>query len=354
MGSVVPPVLAGATPAARHYTVRRATAADRDRVIAFYERHFPQHTRLTRGRYWDWQFLDQPTADGQVPFFVLEDGGEVQGGIGYIGRQAHVGGKPVNVRVPICYFVADAYRGLPSLMLLRAVMADADVMLASSFSEEAYKLVTKAGFKDVGGSLRYYWSPARLTSANAFAASRYLLKWSIRAWRRVRALFRLRRLSYRIERSVAADMSAACIASPGEQRLHKTPDWMAWRYNASPLLEPRFVHQYERGEPVGLAVINVAAARRSVEILDLWWRDRGSTRLSALLEEVRRVARRMNCDEVMSHALGDGPGRAFARSLFSVSPSSLGFLVMCRRKDLEPFALRMADWSVLVGDTDSV
>lgn len=354
MGSVVPPVLAGVAPAAKHYTVRRATPADRDRVIAFYERHFPQHTRLTRGRYWDWQFLDQPTADGQVPFFVLEDGGQVQGGIGYIGRAATVGGKPVTVRVPICYFVADAYRGLPSLMLLRAVMADADVMLASSFSEDAYKLVTKAGFRDVGDSLRYYWSPARLTTANAFAASRYLLKWVIRGWRRVKALFTLRRLSYHTECSVAADMGDACTSAPGDQRLVKAPAWMAWRYAASPLLDARFVHQYDRGEPVGLAVIHVAAARRTVEILDLWWRDRGATRLAALLDEVRRVARRLDCDEVTSHAVGEGPARAFARSLFSDGPSPLGFLVMCRRKDLEPFALRMTDWSVLVGDTDAV
>jgi hypothetical protein len=353
MGSFSEPG-AAATPATpRRYTVRRATPADRERVLAFYERHFPQHKRLTTGRYWEWQFLDQPTDDGEVPFFLLEDGGDVHGGIGYIARRAVIDGQVVRARVPICFFVSEPYRGLPSLMLLRAVMADADVLLASSFSEEAYRLVIKAGFRDFGGSLKHYWCATHFQAHGVAAALRYWVKVLLRLTRRLRTSITSPSLTYRAERDLLPDMSSACEGHPADQQFIKNQAWVSWRYSKSPLLDVQYVHQYSAGEPVGLAVVSRSADGHTCEVLDLWWRNENTLRLAALLDEVRRVAGQSGCDAVATHAVGGRLDRAFGKSLFSATASPLGFLLMSRRKDIAERAMQVRNWSLLIGDTDA-
>lgn len=334
-------------------SLRRATAADCDRLVSFYREFHAARARLTDPAIWRWQFLEQPHAAGIVPFFILEDGGQICGGIGYLCVKIRTGERVVDGLVPVNYFINPAYRGLPALRLFRAVLQESPVTIGTYVSQDALGLLNKSGFEDLSSEVHVYYYPLR-AAANGSLASR--LKATLRsAWEAVRAVgLRISQpgLAYR----VSTELDHAFVRDPGWwpglQCLQKSSEWLDWRYRKSPLLRARFVYQTRRGEPCGLAVIHVDAAKDTLVILDLLVHSADDGPIYGLVDEILAVARREKCALVVCHAVSTRLRRIFRNCLFGSRQSDVNLLVLCREAGLSGALADPGRWTFQLGDSD--
>ena len=85
--------------------VRRAHRDDIAALEIFYRMNFPDRPRLNNMALWRWEFAENPLVSGELPFFVIESGGEIHGAIGYVPLQLRVGERIISSGHPVNYFV---------------------------------------------------------------------------------------------------------------------------------------------------------------------------------------------------------------------------------------------------------
>jgi hypothetical protein len=340
--------------------VRRAVLADRDALTDFYKRHFPERRRLLDSSVWDWEFARQPGAGDELPFYVLEADGRIEGGIGYWLAQVRVAERTIEAVLPVNYFVAEEFKGLPALRLLRAVLAERDVTLGTNVSADALRLLLKSGFKDIGNQMRSYTYALRITAGLALKAR------AVAAGRRTAEIGR--RLSekigqpgirYRTAGVLDADFLsriAANDAMPTQwQALVKSPTWLSWRYEPASGIQCEYVYQFRDGLPVALAIIAIDRKKpeceRDVVLLDAIFGHSAS--LPGIVTEVLRLGRDADCSRVVCHALSAPLAAVMRRCLFGSAPSGVGLLVSVRDDSLKRELQDPARWHFMLGDCDA-
>ena len=107
--------------------VRRACKDDITALEAFYRRDFPDRPRLSDMALWRWEFTENPQVSDNLPFFVIESGGNIHGTIGYVPLRLRVGERTISSGHPVNYFVGPQYIGLPALQLFRAMQNDCPI-----------------------------------------------------------------------------------------------------------------------------------------------------------------------------------------------------------------------------------
>jgi hypothetical protein len=330
--------------------VRRATLADRPAIAHFYQRHFSDRPLLTDMRVWDWKFAQQPHCE-QLPFFVLERGAEIVGGIGYVATQVVLDEQTVAAAIPVNYFVDPECKGLHALRLLRAVQAEKPITIGANLSADAVRILDKSGYTKLGAFVRGHYLPLTCVSGGVLRA---LLGRSRRQWRRLiriatRSLSSCRLLS---PEQLSDELLTAVSHGSNQLFWRKDPAYLRWRYANSPCLSPVFVGQYINDKPVGLGVMHLPRDGREAVILDMLWCEWNEEHIAQLIDGMLDQARNLGCGVVVTQTLSQKLTRVLKDCWFGSGPSRLGAAVLVRDALLKQ---RLADhntWHFIVGDSD--
>lgn len=321
-------------------------------MLAFYEEYHPHRPRLTNPRIFTWLFVDQPGAKQRFPFFILEIDGQIAGAIGYILGTLSVDNQLSTFVTPINYFVGPKSKGLPALLLFRKVMAEADTVICSYVSEDARRLTAKLGFADRGQDLLCsYYSLKRSSSVRSivFGKARRLMEWS----RRLLGGVMFPAMRFEVSAELISGCEVLFAASQGTTNTVKAYEYLRWRYVDSPLLNCSFVYQYIGGDIAGVAIVHHDRPRGELILLDMRWKTGQLARGVALLDAVIGVARKLGCDTVVSHALGEQLRPVFKLCLFYPVVSQLGITLFSREKRLHDVLAGSKNLSYMLGDTDA-
>lgn len=332
--------------------IRRATPQDWPSLLAFYETHHPHRTRLTNSKIFTWLFIDQPGARQRFPFFVLEIDGQIAGAIGYVLGTLGVDDQLSKFVTPINYFVGLRGKGLPALLLFRAVMAESDTVICSYVSKDAKRLTAKLGFVDRGEDLLCsYYSLKQSGSLRSvvFGGARRLMEWS----RRLLGSSIFPAMRFKVSAELISDCEPLFVASRGMANTVKTYEFLRWRYVDSPLLKCSFIYQYLGVEIAGVAVVHHDQLRRELILLEMRWKNGRRMQGVALLDAVIGVARQLGCDTVVSHTLSEQLRPVFKLCLFFPVISQLGITLFSRDRHLHGVLSRSTNLSYMLGDTDA-
>ena len=106
---------------------------------------------------WRWEFTENPQVSDNLPFFVIESGGNIHGTIGYVPLRLRVGERTISSGHPVNYFVGPQYKGLPALQLFRAMQNDCPIVFAGYFSGDSKRLLMKMGYVDLSKHVQKYY-----------------------------------------------------------------------------------------------------------------------------------------------------------------------------------------------------
>ena len=343
--------------------VRRAEERDIPALEAFYRRHHPGRTRLHDMAIWRWEFVDNPNAGDEIPFFILECDGEAGGGIGYVPVCLRVGEKVVRAGHPVNFFIDERFRGLPALRLLRAVLNDCPVAFSSYVSDDAARLLKTAGFVDLSAQLEQYYLPLyrgggqhggqvggvvpRIRSA-AIQALRKILEQAVRGG------CGLRGRGYRVESG--RELPAEIPDSPGSEQGHcaivKDGDYLRWRYARSPALDCLYVQVWKEDTPQLLAIVHLDPVAKQAVLMDVVRRSPGITPLLCLLPAVIEACRAAGADVLSTIVTTGELAKAMKLLGFSHARSDYRFLVFARDRALKKELADPGNWHFILGDTD--
>ena len=343
--------------------VRRAEERDMPALEAFYRQHHPGRPRLHDMAIWRWEFIDNPDTRDEIPFFILECGGELGGGIGYVPVRLRVGGRVVRAGHPVNFFIDERYRGLPALRLLRAVLNDCPVAFSSYVSDDAAKLVKTAGFVDLSEQLAQYHLPLRrggrqhdrrggifrLKSAGVNVLRRLLEQ-------AVRGYFDLMGGKYRIEsgKELPNGILESLVVDNVEMQcgIIKDEAYIRWRYAQSPALDCLYVHVWEGASPQVLAIVHLDLARKRAVLLDVIQRSSGVIPLLCLLPAVTGACRAAGADVLSTVVTSGEIAKAMKLLGFSHAQGDDRFLVFARDRILKKELTDPGKWHFILGDTD--
>lgn len=319
----------------------------------FYSRHHAQRSRLNDAMLWVWEFVETAHRSDELPFFVLTDGGRIVGGIGYIDVTLDLGERMIPAAMPVNYFIDPAYKGLPALRLLRAVQNERDILIGSYVSEDALRLLTKSGFKDLSAHVRAYHYPLRFNAFNPRSVAAWMWRRASEWRRRANTLRSGEELEYRESTRLNALHADTFAASSGVVRISKNHAFIHWRYESSPILDPVFVLQSTGARACGLAVLHIDRKRSECVLLDVLWTDHPTGRLPGLIDEVIRTARKHGCRMLITHALSTTLDTVLTQCLFSSRVSDLGMCILARKEPERDILTNPARWHFMLGDTDA-
>lgn len=333
--------------------VRRATPDDLGDLLAFYRTHHAHRSRLTDPGLIAWLFVKQPASQEGLPLFLLECNGQIEGAIGYVSLRVSIKSSTYPARFPVAFFINDRFRGLPALMLFRALLADADLLLASYISADARKLAAKSGFKDIGSGLTTYYHPTRFPTEGARSRLLFLARSAALSARRLITAVIAPKLRYECTAVPSEAFLTQCLDWRPIARISKTLPWFRWRYVDSPALKPVFVHQYNGKHPSGLAVVHISREKNEAVILDLFWKTDDPLHLTSLIDRILVEARKLGNSLVVCHSTSRLMRDTFRRSLFGSSASDLGLVISSADPQLLGALLDTDAWLFMTGDTDA-
>jgi hypothetical protein len=339
--------------------VRRAQEDDIPQLAAFYQRFHPHRTRLQDMTAWRWEFLANPYIDKDAAFFVLETGGRIHGGIGYVPVQLQVADRVLKAGHPVNFFIDPAYKGLPALRLLRACLRECPVAFAGYVSDDAARLFKAAGFIDLSQYLRHYHLPlcdggpgGGLSAAKRLA--RIVLRKTLIAGARGYCFLRGGRGDVNVsEQPPSADAMPTNTSNPARHfRVIKDAQYINWRYAQSPVLNCRYVTLREGGINTALAVVHLDPAHNQAVILDII---ASSPRLPQLLSLLLHTIQYCMdtglalLSSVMMHPDFDS---AYKYLGFGSTRSEYRFMVYAEDKALKQELSAHQKWEFVLGDTD--
>lgn len=338
--------------------MRRATDADAPALMEFYQRHFPGRPRLNNLALWNWEFAGQPGAQQKFPFFVLDSGRRIEGGIGFTRFNLHAGGQISAGLLPVNFFVNPGFKGLHALRLFRAMLSEAPIVLGSYISEAAAQLVKRSGFVDLSAHYNAYHLPLRfITPATSLTGTlrATALQLVRRLWLSLLGAYTLL-CTLGIRYCVAESLNQEWLQYISNWRLAncciaKNADYITWRYS-SPVLACRYIWQLRGGKPIGLAVMHLDQSRGEAVLLDCIAESSEPWALLGLLAKTIRDARRGRARLWITHTLSAPLEHALRTLSCGWSRSPLGLTVLCTDTRLHDAATDPRGWHVMVGDTD--
>jgi hypothetical protein len=342
----------GIPAAPRDLALRRATRSDQQPILAFYRLYHAQRQRLQRADVWAWKY-PAPAEGAPFPVFLLEAGGEVQGSISYVPRVVEHGGAKLSAAFPVDYFVVPECRGLPAARLLRAVLAEREVLIAVYVSQAARRVLKAAGFSDMSHRLRsyHYGLVPSVRSARSMATA--LLRALARAGRKLARRLATRRYAYKVSGEVDAPFVDR-LRPESPPVLRKDAAWFQWRYAASPELSCRYLYQSEPSGPVAFAAVAVNERQRQLLILDVCAGRNDALAMIGLVDEIIDLARSSGCRIVTTHAAHASLHAALKFCLFRDVTSDLGMFVKARDAQLQRALVESPHWNFMLGDSDAV
>lgn len=334
--------------------VRRIEERDLPALREFHRRHSPERARLNDTAMWHWEFDQRRIADGMRPYFVLDTGDRIEGAIGYIPATLRVGETEIVSGHPVDFFVDAAYRGLPALRMIKAVMAELPTAFAGYVSDDARRLFGKLGYKDLSAAFDSWHFPLR--SDNRDLLSRTLA--AARAvWISALTIAAGLMSICRTRHTVLDHLPDAFPTQSNEQgfgaknHILKTPAYLHWRYVQHPKLKCFYVLQSRAGRPCALAVAGFDNDRQQALLLDAIGPRMPWFARAALILAVLRAARQRGASVITTHLAGP-----FAQTLrlcgFGRTSGTMGFLVYARDAGLSERLSKAADWHFTLGDTD--
>ena len=335
-------------------TVSRATATDWPALAQFYAHQFSARPRLNDADLWRWMFLQQPAEARPVPFFVLKVDGRIEGAIGYLQFELRVGDANLAAIHPVNYFVNPRYKGLPALRLFRAILQEGRIVIGSYVSDDAHRLLGKSGFIDFGAHVHGYHLGLTITprtplrSAVIFAGRR-LWEAALRGY----TATRYRSLSYRLDSELNdAWLAIAGTWSPPGVGIRKTAEYLRWRYALSPVLNCRYLWQFEHGVPVGLAIVHFEPREHAAVLLDVSAATFAADRCTGLILQIIRHARAHALDLFTTHCMSPAIEAILRRIGCGRVPSDLGFMVYSPDTAGKIILADAKHWHFMIGDTD--
>lgn len=348
---ISPPIVPAPSPDIK---VMRATANDWPALAEYYAREFGDRPRLNDARLWHWKFLEQPGDARHVPFFVLKVDGRIEGAIGYLQFDLCVGDASVAAIHQVNYFVNARYKGLPALRLFRATLQEGQIAIGANASDDARRLFTKSGFVDLAAHVHSYhlglgMMPRTNLRSRVIWAGR-------RVWESILCgYFRTMRhaLTYRIDHELDdALLEIAGAWPPGGIGIRKTAAHLRWRYAHSPVLNCRYVWQFDNGIPVSLAVAHFDERERTAVLLDVTAATFESDRCTGIILETIRHARANAMGMLVTHCMSPVVEPVLRRVGFGHVPSDLGFLVYSPDSEDKGTLANARRWHFMLGDTD--
>lgn len=338
--------------------MRSATAADAAALAEFYRRHFAGHRRLNDFALWNWEFARQPGAMQKFPFFVLDSGKRIEGGIGFTRFNLRIREQIVAGLHPVNFFVNPDFKGLHALRLFRAVLSEAPIVLGSYISEAAAPLVKRSGFVDLSAHYNAYHFPLRLISpaTSVIAAIRATtLNFMRRIWMSILgAVTRLRTSGIRycvtenLDKNWLSCISGWRLASCS---IAKNAEYVTWRYS-SPALACRYIWQLRGDRPIALAVMHLDRTRGETVLLDYMAENNEPWALLGLLAKTISDARRGSSNLWITHTLSASLERALRMLGCGWRRSPLGLTVLCTDAGLRDSVTDFRGWHFMVGDSD--
>ena len=339
-------------------TMRRATRADTAQLADFYQRCFADRTRLNDTAQWEWEFASQPGAEERFPFFVLDAGKCIEGGIGLIQLKVRAGSQIMPCVQPVNFFVNPSFKGLHALRLFRSVLSEAPLVLASYTSEAATPLVKRSGFIDFSAHYHAYHLPLRFlnsaTSLTGFIRAG-ILHVVRRMWSSMLGMV-VRLHTTKVRYHVAETMNTHWLSQTSAWQMTtccvvKNADYLAWRYS-SPGLCCRYIWQLRGDKPIALAVMHLDKTRDEAVLLDYIAETGEPWALLGLLAKTMNDARR-GCAKVwITHTLSVPVERALRTLGCGWRQSPFGLTLLCNDAGIQNLVTDYRNWHVMVGDTD--
>lgn len=339
--------------------MRRATPGDAARLAEFYREHFASRPRLNDAALWNWEFAEQPGAREHVPFFVLDAGDRIEGGIGYVRFDWRAGTDIVAGIHPVNYFVNPKLKGLHSLRLFRAALNEAPVVLGSYVSDDAMRLVKRSGFIDLSAHFYGYHFSLRI-AASAVGVPGKLRNAAVVLSRRVwmaglRALVGL--CAPNIRYQVATTLDSGWLAHAESWRLAdcgivKSATYLAWRYAASPALNCRYVWQLRGNKPIALAILHLDPAHGDAVLLDCIAANDDFWHLLGLISRTISHSRESGAGLWTTHALSPVLERVLRTLGCGRNRSPFGVNIYCADEKLRETITDPRRWHFMIGDTD--
>lgn len=334
--------------------VVRALESDWPAIQAFFSREFKDHPRLSNSEEWHWKFLEQPGTGQQPRFLLLKVNGQIEGTVGFICFDIQYGERTISAIHPVNFFVSPNHKGLPALRLFRAVLREGELVIGSSISGDASRLLSKSGFIDLSAYLYAYHLGLRVTQSVGprgliIRIGRIFWTVLLRSFLRTTC----HKLTYRIESSLDAMLldSASHWPSPNHG-IHKTGEYLRWRYAHSPFLNCCYIWQLDNGFPVGLAILHMDSNNRTAVLLDL---ATASPKLSYSISMVLRViqhADESGMDILISHCMSHNLEKALRLSGCARRVSELGFMAYSTNATTMNMLRDTRKMHFVLGDTD--
>lgn len=343
------------------FEIRRARREDMPDIEAFYRIHFSDRPRLNNVALWRWEFIEHPLITGDLPFFLIESGGEIQGTIGYQPLQLRIGEQTLKGGYPVNFFVTPKFRGLPALRLLKAALNECPIVFAGYISDDSKRLFRKMGFVDLSQHVRGYYFSLRFDATRAISTPRrFLSKMCYRlrtAWGGLLTLYFDRFWITGVRHEIANDLHKDFenfITNKPEQMLsvYKDNTYLRWRYSRSPALNCLFIHQYHRNRPSGLAVVHIDSRQNQAIILDIiihpFTLSRSIHLLAAVVSECRKHRLSMLTLDILNAQI-EKALRIFG---FGSVSSQTGLTAYAADKNILALLSDYRNWHFIIGDTD--
>jgi hypothetical protein len=340
-------------------TMRRATLSDAPQLAEFYRRHFADRPRLNDTTLWEWEFALQPYISNELPFFVLDSGHRIEGGIGFVRLNLHIGAQTVAALHPVNFFVNPGFKGLHALRLFRAALSEAPVVLGSYVSEAAAPLVKRSGFVDLSAYYNAYYLPLRFSKPGTSAVRilrAAILNVSRRIWISIldaATLLRKPNVSYHVAETLNTNwLEHASTWRMANCAVVKDVNYISWRYASSPALNCRYIWQMRGDKPIALAIMHLDRVRGEAVLLDCMADSTDLWTLVGLLAKTMCWARRSGAGCWLTSALSTPLERALRTLGCGWHQSPLGLSVLCMEVGIRDIVNDYRNWHFMVGDTD--
>jgi hypothetical protein len=341
--------------------VRRLKSDELPAVMRFYRKYHGDRERLCDEKSWLWQFSGNPAVDkDKLPFFVIEDKGEIKGTIGATPLLLHVGDELLSACHPVSFFVAPGYKGLPALQLRAKMVADYDVIIAANISSDTDRLSRASAYVDFSEKFHSYTlttglARERTDTGLATLARSALIFASRLAWLgllKVYARFVAGSYEIRISQKIDSGISGQGAADGGVFFIDKSTDYLRWRYERSPLLDCRFVSIRSSATHGITAVVKTDDVERCTVILDFLGRIEDRSLLRLLILEIIDSCRKEGMRFVSTAVLDTAIEGSLTQATFRCDKSALGFMINAKDRQLKSRLSDSGKWRFLIGDTD--
>jgi hypothetical protein len=240
--------------------VRRYMPEDEDALFAFRENIFPKGHKSLDRRHFRWKFLKHPYAE-ELPFFIMEHRNRVVGTQGYWPFHLQVGKKKMTCGHLVDFNVENAYRGLPTLRLFKAVSACSQLNFGAYISQDARRFFSAAKWVDLSSILQNYYcylNPPKKSGITGKGKFLCRTLWNQVKYRDLFGLARKYELKVELQLPHDIDQLLSYRSESDQLKFIKQKKYLIWRYEDSAINKYRFASLYDNGELKCSLVFNVS------------------------------------------------------------------------------------------------